>query len=143
MKKIIDFPRSKRILKSDKFQPALHSVIGKMIYCENTCGYWSNNTDLMAERLDDLCLYDAFIEKLNEFKAAEIKQSFEIVSNETGEIFALVEDMDSEEAGQFYLSYYAFTDEFAFLSKQMDLFIYRLPFAKEKHNDGTLFDLEV
>lgn len=143
MKKIIDFPRSKKILASDKFQPALHSVIEKMTYCENTGGYWSGDTDLITSRLYDLDLFDAFIEKFNAFRTAETKQSFEFVSHGTGEIFALVEDMDGEEKGLFYLSYYAFTDALAFTCKQMDLYSWRLPNAREEYKELAKLAAEV
>ncbi len=133
MKKIIDFPRSKKILASDTFQPAPYSVIEKMTYCENTDGYWSNNTELLDDRLCELGLVDSFIEKLHEFEIAKIKQSFEFVSHGTGEIFALVEDMEGEESGRYFLNHYAFTDPLSFSCKQMDLMAFRLPNARKEY----------
>lgn len=133
MAKIIDFPRSKKTLTSDTFQPALHSVIEKMTYCENIGGYWSGDTDLMTNRLYDVGLFGEFIEKFNAFRVAETKQSFEFISHGTGEIFALVEDMGGEESGRYFFNHYAFTDPLSFSCKQMDLYSWRLPNAREEY----------
>ena len=132
MNNIIDFPRAKKILTGDTFQPAPHSVIDNMIYCEDMNGYWTYKADLIESRLHELGLYDAFIEKLKAFEAAETKQSFEFISYGTGEIFALVEEMTGE-AGRYFVNYCAFTDPLAFSCKELDLYSWRLPNAREEY----------
>lgn len=138
--KVIDFPRSKKILSDGKFHPAPYSVTNKMTYCENTCGYWwefTEDDDLMFDRLESLGITDEFNEKARQFLDDNTK-TFEILSPATGEIFAIFQDVKID--GCYYMGFFAFRDSFAYSCKKMDLLLFRLPAARADYASGAFFD---